>query len=67
MSRYYRRSEPEPGDNLRAGLLAGVLAGGVAVVSFYLTRLFLTREPLEPLVSDGGPEKPAEADEGSER
>jgi len=49
MSRYYRRTDPGSGENFRAGLVAGALAGSVAVVSFYLVRLFLTREPLEPL------------------
>jgi len=49
MSRYYRRVDPGPGENLRAGLVAGAVAGSVAAVSFYLVRLFLAREPLEPL------------------
>jgi len=49
MSRYFRRTEPRAGENIRAGLVAGAVAGSVAVVSFYLVRLFLAREPLEPL------------------
>ena len=48
MSRYYRRTEPSSRDNLGAGVLAAGLAAGVAAVSFYLTRLFLAREPLDP-------------------
>ena len=49
MSRYYRRTEPGPGENLRAGLIAGGMAAAVAAVSFYFVRIFLTREPLEAL------------------
>ena len=51
MSRYFRRTEPGFGENLRAGLVAGAVAAGVAVVSFYLVRLFISREALEPLSS----------------
>jgi len=50
-SRYYRRVEPEPGDRLRAGLIATALAASVAGVSYYLVSLFLSRERLEPLGS----------------
>jgi hypothetical protein len=49
MSRFYRRTKPDLKDNLGAGLLAAGLAAGVAAVSFYFARLFLAREPLEPL------------------
>ena len=49
MTRYFRRTEPGVGENIRAGLVAGAVAGSVAVVSFYLVRLFLAREPLESL------------------
>lgn len=49
MSRYYRRMEPGAGENLRAGLVAGALAAATAAVSFYFVRLFLSREPLDPL------------------
>lgn len=49
MTRYIRRKDPGPGENLRAGLVAGVLAAATAAVSFYLVRLFLSREWLEPL------------------
>ena len=49
MSRFYRRTKPGPGENLRAGLVAGGLAATVAAVSFYLVRLFLAREPLDSL------------------
>lgn len=54
MTGYFRRTDPGPGENLRAGLVAGALATTVAAVSFYLVRVFLAREPLEPI----GPEDP---------
>jgi hypothetical protein len=56
MSRFYRRIEPGFGENLRAGLVAGGLAAITAAVSFYFVRMFLAREPLEPLE---GPESRA--------
>jgi hypothetical protein len=56
MTRYYRRKKPGPGENLRAGLVAGALATSVAAVSFYLVRIFLSREPLEPTGVKGRPE-----------
>ncbi|MFH1766320.1 MAG: hypothetical protein ABIF09_19225 [Gemmatimonadota bacterium] len=59
MSRFYRRTKPGLGENLRAGLVAGALAGTVAAVSFYLVRLFLAREPLEPLPTSPSRKEPA--------
>jgi len=56
MSRFYRRTKPGLGENLRAKLVAGGLAATVAAVSFYLVRLFLAREPLDSL----HPEVPGE-------
>jgi hypothetical protein len=55
MSRYYRRTTPGPRENLGAGLVAAGLAAGVAAASFYLVRLFLAREPLDPASSAGPP------------
>ena len=60
MSRFYRRTEPGRKENVRAGAVAGVMAGAVAAVSFYVVRLFLAREPLDPKAlkrepSVGGP------------
>ncbi len=49
MSGFYRRTKPGPGVNLRAGLVAGGVAVAAAAVSFYVVRLFLAREPLDPL------------------
>jgi hypothetical protein len=49
MSRYFRRKEPGLKENLEAGLVATGLAVGIGAVTFYLLRLLLTREPLEPL------------------
>jgi len=48
-NRYYRRVDPDPGDRLRAGLIATGLAASVACVSYYLARLFFSRERLDPL------------------
>jgi hypothetical protein len=62
MSRFYKRTRPGLGENLRAGLAAGGLAATVAAVSFYLVRLFLAREPLEPLSPD---DQGGEIDEGA--
>ena len=52
MTRFYRRTEPGSRENLRAGLVAGGLAALVAAASFYLVRLFLSREPLDELPSE---------------
>ncbi len=49
MSVFYQRSKPGLRENLQAGLVAAGLAAGVAAVSFYLVRLFLAREALEPV------------------
>ena len=48
MRTYYRPRAPGRGENLTAALVAAGLAAGVAALSFYLTRLFLSREPLGP-------------------
>jgi hypothetical protein len=48
MAKYYRRVKTGRGENLRAGLVAGGLAATVGALSFYLVRLILSREPLEP-------------------
>jgi hypothetical protein len=48
VTRFYRRTTPGLRENLAAGLVAAGLAAGVAAVSFYLVRLFLAREPLDP-------------------
>jgi hypothetical protein len=49
MSPYYVRKDPGLRENLGAGLASAGLALGVGAVTFYLLRLFLAREPLEPL------------------
>ena len=51
MRRYIRRTDPGARENLQAGLVAGVLGGTLAAASFYLIRLFLSREVMEPLDS----------------
>jgi len=64
MTRYFRRTDPGPGENLRAGLVAGALATTVAAVSFYLVRLFLSREPLESIDSKDPETTSSEGSEG---
>ncbi len=64
MTRYFRRKKTGTGENIRAGLVAGALATMVAGVSFYLVRIFLSREALEPVrgeaASDPSDEDPGE-------
>jgi hypothetical protein len=59
MSRYYRRTTPGLRENLEAGMVAAGLAVGVGALTFYLVRLFLAREPLDPLPpAKGSPTAP---------
>lgn len=62
MSPRYVRARPSRRDELVAGLVAGALATGVGLVSFYLTRLLLSRRALEELEVVSG-----EAAEGGAR
>ena len=55
MSARWIRVPSEPRHDLTAALVAGTLAVGVGVVTFYLVRLLLAREPLP----GGGPEREA--------
>ena len=57
MGVFYRRTVPGPRENWSAALVATGLALGVASVSFYLVRTFLSRERLEPLHPTSGGEK----------
>ena len=70
MNRYFRRTEPGRRENLRAGLVAGSVAVIGAAASFYLVRLILAREPLEPLGPaegrDQGPLSGDSADDSEE-
>ncbi len=67
MSRFFLRRTPGVEENLAAGIVAAGLAAGVAALSFYLVRLYLAREPMEPLptrvagpdTSTGTEEEPA--------
>lgn len=56
--RRWIRVPPGRRDNLGAALAAGALAAGVGVLTFYVTRLFLAREPLDgppgPSPGEGG-------------
>ena len=64
MTRYYRRIQTGRGENLRAGLVAGGLAATVGALSFYLVRLILSRETLEPASPQAHlPEGPGEPNE----
>ncbi len=54
MSRFYIRREPGPRETLGAGLVAVGAALGVAAVSFYLTRILLSRDVLQPLPGEDG-------------
>jgi hypothetical protein len=56
MSPFYRRTTPGFRENLGAATVAAGLALGVASVSFYLVRIFLSREPIEPLPRPPAPE-----------
>lgn len=53
-TRYFRRVDPGREENLKAGLLAGIVGASVATLSFYLVRLLLSRERLEPLDAPRG-------------
>jgi len=65
MTRFYRRRPPERRETTGAALVAAGLALGVAAVSFYLVRTFLSREALEPLTKPGEREGGAPAGEGA--
>ncbi len=47
MSKVWRRGRPTRGDDVTAGLAAGAAAVAVGAATFYLTRLFLARTPVE--------------------
>ena len=49
MRRRWIRNEPSRRDNALAALAAAGVAAGVAAVTFYLARVFLSREEIEPL------------------
>ena len=66
MTRYFRRTDPGPGENLRAGLVAGALAATVAAASFYLFRIILSREPLEPIKAEDSGELMPKGPQGTE-
>ena len=49
MTRYYRRIEGGRKSSIQAGLVAGGVATVVGAVSYYLVKLLLAREPLDPI------------------
>jgi hypothetical protein len=48
MRQRYIRVPAEKKDTVAAAILSGAAAAAVGVVTFYLTRTFLAREPLPP-------------------
>lgn len=48
MTRYYRRRRPGVRETAISAAVAATLAAGVGAVTFYLVRLFLSRERLGP-------------------
>ena len=46
MKQRYVRVPPRRQDTVGALMASGIVAAGVGAVTFYLTRLFLAREPL---------------------
>ena len=47
MTRYRRRRPPDPSRTAAAAAVAAGVAVGVGAVTYYLTRIFLAREPLK--------------------
>jgi hypothetical protein len=47
MRRRWIRVRPERRDDVGALLAAGVVAAGLGAVTFYVSRLFLAREPVD--------------------
>jgi ABC-type sulfate transport system permease component len=58
MSPRYIRTRPERRDEVTAAMASGVLAIGVGLVTFYVVRLLLSREPLGDPRRLEGPDAP---------
>lgn len=54
MSVVYRRRSPSRRDDAGAAAVSILFGAGAAAVTFYLTRLFLSREPLGQETHGGG-------------
>lgn len=54
MSVGYRRRSPSRRDDVGAAAVSILIGAGAAAVTFYLTRLFLSREPLGSKTHGGG-------------
>ncbi len=52
MTSVYRRSRPKKADSLAAAAISFVAGAGVAAVTFYFARLFLSRESVSPSQGD---------------
>lgn len=62
MTRHYRRRRPGTRETIKAAAVAAGAAAGVAAVTFYLTRVFLSREPLPgPRDAPARDERPGES------
>jgi len=46
VSAKYRRTRPSRADSVAAAAVSVAIGAGVAAAAFYVTRLFLSREPL---------------------
>lgn len=62
MTPRYLRKTPGRKEHVAAAVISGTLAAGVALVTFYFTRLFLSREPVD--ASDTGEHQGHDRDEG---
>ena len=58
MSPRYARKRLERGDDLAAALVSTALAAGVGLVTFYLMRLIIAREPVGAGSGDGEAARP---------
>ena len=64
MTRYYRRVERGRKTSVQAGLVAGGIAAAVGAVSYYVVRLLLSREALEPVAEESPAREPANRKSG---
>jgi putative flippase GtrA len=65
MSPRYRRTRSTKADTLAATAISGVIGAAVAAVTFYMTRVFLSREPMMARAVSGEVAKEAAASLGS--
>jgi hypothetical protein len=63
MTRYIRNT-PDSGERWKAAAIAAGAAAGVGLVSYYLARLLLAREPIRALPPEGPEEESGEVPPG---